>query len=405
MKSYQSAPLFSPLSPEIRQTLDFIPSLVDETFPLPKKFKGSLAHDIAELSLSLTAERETRRLSYLTNPRMQSAYLHYFLPWNVFRLCHLLPNLPLPLETGATIVDLGSGPLTFAIALWASRPDLRDRSLEFFCIDRAGGIVQSGKKLFSALATKAGQANWRIRTVKADVFEYGFKQNTPYERATLICAINMFNEGLPARGSALRSAEKAVRLLKRLSGSASAQRASCKYLVLEPGVPQYGAFIESLRYVLAMDRIFPLSPCPHHRAPCPFLPECRKWCHFTFGTEDAPETLLRLSASAGLPKERATLSFLFAGQAEPSEDVSPKGRISARILSDAFPLPDGSKARYGCSKKGLVLVRGQGAVIEKLDSGHLCLISFTKPERRDSKSGALFAFIKDNRQCLAPSGQ
>ncbi|MDR0785027.1 MAG: rRNA methyltransferase [Treponema sp.] len=396
MKPYQSTPLFPPLSPETRQILDAIPSLVDETFPLPKRFKGSLPHDVAELSLSLTAERGTRRLSYLTNPRMLSAYLHYFLPWNVFRLCRLLPNLPLSLERGATIVDLGAGPLTLAIALCASRPDLRDRYLEFLCIDRAGGIVQAGKKLFSALAAKTVQTNWRIRTVKADVFEYGFKQDALYKRTTLVCAVNVFNEELPARGSVSKKVEEVARLLKRLSG-APTQGSSCtQYLVVEPGAPQCGAFIETLRYALVRDGIFPLSPCPHH-APCPFLPECRKWCHFAFETEAAPKPLLRLSASAGLPKERATLSFLFAGQTKHPGSEVPKGQILARILSDAFPLPGGSKARYGCSERGLVLVRGQESVIEKLTSGHLCPISFTKPERRDGKSGSLLAFVKNGR--------
>jgi hypothetical protein len=387
MKLYQPISLFPPLASEIRKTLDNIPALIDEVFPLPKKFKRTLSHDVSELSLSLTAERGARRLSYLSSPPMLSAYLRYFLPWNVFRLCRLLPNLPLSLKSGDLIVDIGSGPLTFAIALWIARPDLRTKPLEFLCIDRVGTVLEAGKKLFAALEKKTGGGSWQIKAVKTDAFNYA-SRGTSCKDATLLCAVNVFNESLPSHGSVMKEAEKTAQLLSRFSAQTPAN--TTQYLVVEPGVPQCGAFIADLRSTLINNNVFPLSPCTH-KTNCPFSTNRRKWCHFAFSAADAPESLLRLSASAGVPKERAVLSFLFAGGVGSVGSAPAKGPLSARILSDVFPLPNGEKACYGCSEKGLALVHGERRIIEKLASGDLRPLAFMKPEKRDKKSGALLA--------------
>jgi hypothetical protein len=112
----------------------------------------------------------------------------------------------------------------------------------------------------------------------------------------------------------------------------------------------------------------------------------KRWCHFAFETDDAPQALHRLSHAAGLPKERAVLSFLFANRT---------GRTTGgadnilRIISDAFPLPYGRFGLYCCSARGLTLLRGEKNVIEE----HACgsLLNAVIKDERDPKSGALIA--------------
>jgi hypothetical protein len=113
--------------------------------------------------------------------------------------------------------------------------------------------------------------------------------------------------------------------------------------------------------------------------------------------------LHKLSAAAGIPKERAVLSFLFADAAassDPAEKVTdmkpaePLSRLPIRIISDAFPVPPGRYGRYGCSNKGLILVTGSRQSVEKLSSGALVSLALKGKEKLDSKSGAIVAAVE-----------
>ncbi|MDR2783975.1 MAG: small ribosomal subunit Rsm22 family protein [Treponema sp.] len=393
--------LFPFLSADARSFVDAIPRLVDRIFPLPGQFRRKLSDDIAELSRLLTNRRGSRTASYLGKPAMLSAYLRYFFPWNVYRLCRLLPSLTLRLDPDDVIVDLGSGPLTFVIALWIAKPELRGMPLEFRCIDRTQVVLEAGKKVFFALA--GVDSAWIIRTIKGDIHApvYG-------KRPALAAAVNVFNEmyqNLPHTVSLENEADKIGKRLAVLAPQA---------FVVEPGVPRSGEFITSLRDALIRGGFAPQSPCPQSGL-CPLSSHARasgyarggasgnaksKWCHFAFPTLDAPERLLKLSADAGLPKERAALSFLFsvngAAKAEhKAESPHANADLRARVLSDDFPLSPLAAGqqplagRYACSEKGLVLIRGERRAIGRLSAGTLVSLQVSKPEKRDKKTNAL----------------
>ena len=435
------AGLFAPLSPETRALVGKIPALVDKAFPLSKKHRFGLPRDVADLSRLLTGERGSRTVSYLGKPPLLSAYLRYFLPWNIFRLCRLLPPLPLHLKAGDAVTDLGSGPLTFVIALWIARPDLRSVPLEFRCLDRTSLVLEAGEKLFYALvdsetpdtfgADKTGadkKSPWIIKTIKGEIGTPVFGQ-----KAALVSAVNVFNEALAAHDvqhNAQTEAAAVAAKLERLGASA---------LVVEPGVPRGGEFICCLRASLSRLGLAPRSPCTHS-GECPMpagnagsnasrAPSGQdkrgggasgKWCHFAFDTLDAPENLHKLSADAGVPKERAVLSFLLAGKAEALPEARSaglpeglRGRLTSgvpeglplglqetppevsptvRIVSDSFPVPSGF-GRYGCCEKGLVLVTGGKAAMEKAASGTEAPLVLSLPEKRDHKTNALIQGI------------
>ncbi|MDR2101505.1 MAG: rRNA methyltransferase [Treponema sp.] len=386
--------LFPPLGGECRRLLDELPGLTDRVFPLAQRFRRGLSRDTAELSRLLTSGREDRNRGYLGETPLLSAYLRYFLPWNIYRLCRLLPALPLTLREGDALTDLGSGPLTLPMALWISRPELRSLPLEFRCLDRTGAALEAGVKLFRALA--GPDSPWVLRTIRASLGEriYG-------KAAQLVSAVNLFNElfwDIPPgnRKDLSALAERQGRLLTALAGEGGS------ILVVEPGIPRSGEFLTALRTSLLHQDRPPLAPCPHD-GPCPCPGGAKtKWCHFAFDTAGAPEALDRLSLAAGIPKERAVLSFLLTGPRTKAPDRAkpPEGApLPVRILSDPFPLPaprEGPKppagavfGRYGCSARGLVLVRGSREDMEQSAAGDLLEVPLPGTENRDPKSGAL----------------
>jgi hypothetical protein len=163
---------------------------------------------------------------------------------------------------------------------------------------------------------------------------------------------------------------------------------------VEPGIPRCGEFISLLRSALAERGLQPLSPCPHSEA-CPFPGGTgragkQRWCHFAFETEDAPAVLHRLSLAAGIPKERAVLSFLLAGPVDKIQAQTAQPKTELRVISDAFPLPQNRLGRYCCSGQGLVLLTGEKSQVEEAASGALVNAAF-KNSQRDPKSGALLA--------------
>ncbi|MCL2175334.1 MAG: small ribosomal subunit Rsm22 family protein [Treponema sp.] len=406
----------------MQNLLNNIPELIKRTFPIPGKFRSKLPSDIAELSRLLTSSRGERSLSYLSRPNYLSAYLHYFLPWNILRLCVLLPKLELNLAEGDIITDYGCGPLTFACALWISRPDLRNVSLEFNCVDKTASVLEAGKKFFTALsAFKEADAEendvpvkWKINLIKKDINinKSGENQNKSKniqnetgksKNSNLICAVNMFNEMYD------RISHNNTEELRRMAANAASflRREAAKdasILIVEPGVPQSGRFISVLREAFIDLGHTPASPCAHSN-PCPMMRENLqydtrssqqhnavkhkkdKWCHFAFDANDAPKELKRLSAAAKLPKDRLVFSYLLT-----DSNQNDSGNI--RVISDAFALPYGKFGRYACSHRGLILLAGEKNAVEKLEP--LSLAGSLAPngkraskEEYDEKSGAL----------------
>jgi ribosomal protein RSM22 (predicted rRNA methylase) len=378
--------LFPPLQPQTHHLLNSIPALIDKAFPLPARFRSSLPKDVAELSRLLTSGRGERGISYMSHPPLLSAYLRYFLPWNLYRLCRLLPDLDICTSSGDKVIDLGCGPLTFASALWICREDLRPIPLEFNCVDQNRSALEAGKIFFSALV--GGESPWKINTIKGDLKNLKTHNVSKGHGASLgrdaklVCAVNVFNEmygdiSRSDENSLPLNAKKASRMLAAYGSASSA------FLIVEPGFPRCGEFISLLRGAFLEQGIRPLSPCPHDKI-CPMQGK-KKWCHLAFETDDAPEALHRLSHAAGLPKERAVLSFLFLSRQVQAAPQSP----SLRVISDAFPLPHNRFGRYCCSAEGLALLAGKKNIIEKSACGSLVNAVIT--EERDSKSGALIA--------------
>ena len=414
-------PVFSALNPEAKKILEHFPALLDGILPLDAKKKRLLPQHIRELFHELTDERGRRKTQYLNDPVKLSAYMHYYVRWNLVRLTKLLQNMDIPLQNGEYAADFGSGPLTFVCALWIAKPELRKRQLTWYCIDISNKALAFGEELFLALCAYTGRETsehilpWQIKKICGSF-------GTPLkEKVSLVTEANMFNEVFWNSSLSLDAqAEKTFHVMEHYimpKGSV---------LLIEPGIPLAGEFLSLLRMHFLQSGFLIHAPCPHSGSCC--FPNRRqsnaavkmpiaynKWCHFTFETDDSPKNLLRLSEAAKLGKERASLSFLFCsagsertsppalsanparcanGKKTPPCTTEQQHEIAVRICSDIIVPEPQTIGRYACSEKGFMLITSpayKDSVLNKAVSGSLLILSKDSvlPHRRDKKTNAL----------------
>ena len=389
---------------DARTIIDKFDDIVAETRGLNAKQRVFLSASIKKLSHSLTDDRHSRRVGYMNSAENVTAYISYFQWWNLVRLTRLFSNMPkdaFHLSEKSVAIDIGSGPLTVVTALWLSRPELRKKKITWYCLDLSQNALSQGEEIYLSVAAKTismmkeddGSAvePWKIIRVKGEL------GTDIKEKAELVTCANAFNEMI--QGSEMPTDF----LAKKYSGEIEkymAEDSEKTVLLVEPGDPHSARFVTLMRSALIKRGFSPLAPCPH-ALDCPMTGrtggktttkdgKSAKWCNFSFATEDAPARLLRLSEKAGLPKERAVLSFVLMrkekdGSEKQNED---SGKFKIRIASNFIKLPEIHKSGYyACSPLGLLLAVDTTNVKPK--NGEL--LEIPEPDSflpRDAKSGA-----------------
>ena len=416
--------LFMPLSKETEVLINKFDDIIQSVNPLNSRQLCSLPNKIRELSHDLTDTRKSRRLGYMNSKENLSAYVRYFSWWNLYRLCSIFESLNADyfsfLKDDDVILDIGSGPLTAVIALWISRPELRKRKINIIATDLSHGALSLGEELYLAVVARScseKETAWRITRIKG-AFGIEIRQKASF----VICA-NMFNElvhdskktirvdnfktSVSGDISIINAKNKAKPTLKSNEMSNAFYGNSlieenvenCKkkllsyvdknavFFVAEPGVPFGGRFISILRSKFIQDKFAVDFPCTHINN-CVFSgAKNEKWCHFVRDTSDAPKSLLKCSESAGLPKDRASISFLFANSfvnsAETASDKNSKkttkDNLAVRVVSDEILLPFNMRGRYGCSKWGAILLTYKSA--KNIKSGSLVQININESQK------------------------
>lgn len=391
------------LPADAKKILQDFDQIAQSAMPANSKQLVIIPKIIRELSHQMTDDRGSRRLGYMNEKTFLSAYVRYFMWWNLVRLARLFANLDFDfLSDGDVCLDIGSGPLTLPCALWLARPDLRQKKLVWYVMDISQGALSVGEEIFLALAAKTGGEPWKIVRVKGEL------GTAVKEKARFVTCANMFNELLQSRGGeppdylAKKYSQALFKYLDFENGAVNEGRAGNArgaanegraksvrgtanggggpaLLLVEPGVPKSARFVSLMRDAFIRRGLVALAPCPHQQS-CPMDGRRAgqggangKWCNFAFETDDAPKKLLALSASAGIPKERAVLSFVLAGA---ETDCKPKNCGGLlRVASDIIRLPpdgEGQKPRvghYACSEQGLVLALSKGG--KRVYSGDL----------------------------------
>jgi ribosomal protein RSM22 (predicted rRNA methylase) len=376
-----SRELFPPAGADARRALEALPVALDAVLPLKAAHRRDLPAAVRELSARLTCERGGDERPYWSNPRLASAYLRYFLPWNLVRLTRLmgalaLPPPPVDEAERAMLLDVGSGPLTLPLALWLAKPEWRALPLDVACLDNAPRALELGRALFAHLAGE--KTTWRIIPVRAGINALARETRG---RPWLISAVNVLNE-LKAERAPLETrlaafAEQAARLL----------HAQGALLCVEPGTRLGGKLVQNLREEALALGLAPAQPCPHMQS-CP-LRGTRSWCHFSLNTQGAPGWLAQLAQEARLPRKALHLSFtLFRRQTVNRPAALRAGgaeSLEARLISAPFKVEGtDSLSRYACSARGLLLL----AQAADAPSGALVEVQWPARPRKDKRSGA-----------------
>lgn len=405
---------------ESMQILKNFDEIVADVRNLSGKQKIQLYSSIKNLSHQLTDNRGSRRLGYMNEASFISAYISYFMWWNLVRLTRLFSNLPKSTfdfssknedekqKENLVFLDIGSGPLTIPIALWLARPELRSKKIRFYCMDLSQNALSAGEDLYLSIAAKTISAEtktdpWQIVRVKGPL---GTKIK---ENVDFVTCGNVFNEivqhnEMPTDFLAKKYTEELISYMEKDSSSNQA------ILLVEPGDPHSARFISLMRDALIRKDFLPVSPCTHS-GECPMSGRTSgkttntygknaKWCNFAFNTDSAPAKLLKISEKANLPKERATLSFILSKKENnpkqkkaPLTDQKQNDKSFIRIASDFIRLPELNKSGYyACSQFGMLLAVDQSHVQPK--NGELLQIKTpSELSERDKKSGALLINI------------
>ncbi len=364
---------------DAKKILSEFKDIIEATHPLNSKQRAQLPQNILELSHTLTDERGQRRLGYMNHPATLAAYTHYFLWWNLVRLTRLFANLPadfFSLPDGAICLDSGSGPLTVPIAIFLSRPELRDKKLKWYCMDISAQALSIGENLLLTTAARLEKESWQIVKVKGN---FGTEIK---EKADLVTSANVFNEisednDMPPDYLAKKYTDGLLSYAGKNDGT--------KILLIEPGVPKSARLLSLMRDSFMRKDYLPLSPCPHF-GECPMDGKRGgKWCNFAFSVDEAPTALKKISESARLPKIRAVLSFIAAEKKSSAENENVEKNLTLRIASDPIRLPGHRTGFYACSELGLILVVTES----NLRSGESIRVPMPRlPLESDEKSGA-----------------
>ncbi len=414
-------PLLAPLSDDARRLLDKLSQALAVVRPLKAAHRKALPRDVADLSRLLTVDRADLRRPYWGTPGLASAYMHYFLPWNIVRLARLLATLPLPdprlwLRRGLRpwLLDAGSGPLTLPLALWLARPEWRELPLGVLALDAAAQPLDLGRRLLRVWADLSGQpVAWSVETARGPL------EHLPRHAARLlrdrrddnaasiwlVGAANVLNElyGKGAEHEAAATVEnedaredgedggapggRLAGVLDALApllweGPEGDDAPAPATLFVEPGTRLGGKTVMRLRALALEGGLSALSPCPHDET-CPLLADRRRgWCHFTFDSEGAPAWLRALSEQAGLAKSSLSLAPLLL---LPGDRAGERPDAGARVLSAPFRVPGlRGEARYACGASGLLLLEQA----EDLPSGAFLTCRAPDDAAVDGRSGA-----------------
>jgi hypothetical protein len=286
-----------------------------------------LAEGLSLLHGQLTHSADERRKGYLSEPRMQIAYLAHHFAMHGAKVGILtreaLARWKLP-EGRLRILDVGAGPLSASAgaALALGVP------VDVLAVDHVGAMMKLGAPVLRKLCP---DSNVTLREADVQAVPQLVKDWKPH----LVVAANVVGE----------LGEKPRR--QWLWNTAAALGPDAHLLLLEPGTREHGmGLLEDRELLREGQRV-------HVWAPCVGEPDCplrgtRDWCHAD-RTVVWPERATTLARLAGIESRQLKFSYLWVSpQAPPRDDAL------YRLIGGPMRAGGAMTLRYACGPRGKV---------------------------------------------------
>ena len=328
---------------------------VKSNIGFPKTVDKSSASNVIRLSELLTKGRKTLKPSYLKDKDLRDAYIHYYVPVNMYKI--LVPLRELAIHPSrifekemVRVLDLGSGPGTAILGIldfFSSRG--KRPYLKFTAVDPISENLLETERLFKLFIEK-GNADASLLTIKSTIEKSNSLADSPFDIITLS---NVLSEIAHHYNQKIR---RRINLLKTIINRSLTHDGSC--IIIEPALRDTSREMLEVRNGLVEEGLNIYSPCLMNEM-CPALTNPADWCHEDIPWEP-PEIIKEIDRITGLRKDSLKFSYLIIRKDSLSirdiyDNKSFRGNNSFRVVSEPL-ISKGKLEFYICGTGGRRLI-------------------------------------------------
>jgi ribosomal protein RSM22 (predicted rRNA methylase) len=298
--------------------------------------RSPLLADVTELARILNRDRSQRPSGYMNQPRLQRAYLAYYLPRQYTLFCQLISRFQseqlhnfMPRE----VLDLGAGPLSASSALATCFQSIE--SID--AVDFSMSMMKHGQKILETLLF-AQKRNVKMRLLAQDFRRLRFSAS--YD---LIFLGHVLNEH-PHLYDGEHLIEWLQKLLRHLHDDGL-------IIITEPANKEPSRALQRLRdMIIKSDLADVIAPCPAVHC-CPLLERQSDWCFSEYHNTHHP-ALLKLSQQLSFQDKIIKSSYLIVTHKSFQRGLS---RLVGGFMQDEKSV----MRRYVCTDIGRQIVSGE----------------------------------------------
>lgn len=304
-----------------------------------------VAEAVGQLSSFFTIERRALNQKYMEDRLLRAGYLHYFLPVNLAKIQLLLDEMPvLGVDSGFSVLDLGSGPGTGALAVldwWHQQRS--SHGLSVTAVDGSSEALKQAKQLWDRYCQAAG-----VGTVRLQAYEGDLEGGAWLERVKqlghfdLIIIANSLNE-------IYADAKDPIEMRSGLVNEClSLLTPHGTVMIVEPALRETSRGLLHVRDRLLQEKCCTVySPCLHEND-CPAMINPHDWCHEE-RTWDPPAVIKEIDEQVGFIKDALKFSYLLLRK--DGKAIVERRPDVYRVVSELREMK-GEKRAWLCNEQG-----------------------------------------------------
>lgn len=304
-----------------------------------------VAEAVGQLSSFFTIERRALNQKYMEDRLLRAGYLQYFLPVNLAKIQLLLDEMPvLGVDSGFSVLDLGSGPGTGALAVldwWHQQ-----RSSHGLCVTAVDGsseALKQARQLWDRYCQAAGIGEANLQTYEGELERrIWLEQARQRPSFDLIIIANSLNE-------IYTDAQDPIQMRAGLVAEALSLLAPHgTVMIMEPALRETSRALHRVRDRLLQGKHCTVySPCLHDNG-CPALVNPTDWCHEERVWEP-PAVIQEIDAKVGFIKDALKFSYLLLRK--DGRTIIERRADIYRVVSELRHLK-GEKRAWLCNEEG-----------------------------------------------------